>query len=773
MENSIQRIKKEIELKRKHNQEILKQLKEKSIIYNANKEKKKHYFLNNISSTFLNKKRKIPNHNDNVNDIIENNEIYEDLSNYNDYDDYLGDFMNNSFISNRSFNNLNFCRPEKFSLIRPKIKLTRKKEETFTIYKAITKPKETSKISDISNTLSNSGNINENTKNNSNIINTSFGFRSNEDTNKDVNINQSLFGIKDNKIEIKKQDQLFGFKPNADTNKNPDSNQSLFDIKEKNTETKKEKIGLFGFISSEKKDENTKSLFSSNITEENKKEEKNKIINTNTNTNEDKKDNNKSVSLFGDLSRLNNVNEEGKSLFGPPKESKPEPEKPNITEKKDISKTIDNDDKIVKPETPKKTTISLFGSDINNSKAETKIEKEEKKEVISISNIIGLKKENDENKIENKKEDKPIIENKDNNNKSLFGTGLLFNSEEKKEDIKEEKKEKLNLFGIKEIKEKEEKKENEKKSLFGDLIKKEDIKKPADNSFTLFNTDNTGSNNLFGQKNENTNDKKENNQPVSFGLFSTEKKDNNISNTSLFGFKADEEKNKNNGTSLFGVKEEEKNKNNGTSLFGVKEEDKNKNNENQSVVNVVEEKKINLVNTQGSLASDSSNPFLNPSKQNNLPIIFSANSLTNTNNFSNINNSNSTNQNSSIFSGNMTNNNIFNNNNYKNVFLFQASTTNSGGMDMSPQMKPRNILGNMSNNNSSTNNNLFSIGSKSTNNLNIFGAPMDSNNSNSLFGNKNSFGNSSGNIFSSQQSNMFSGGNLPFSLGVKFSLGKK
>ena len=39
MENSIEKIKKEIETKRKNNEEFIKLLKEKSILYNAQKEK--------------------------------------------------------------------------------------------------------------------------------------------------------------------------------------------------------------------------------------------------------------------------------------------------------------------------------------------------------------------------------------------------------------------------------------------------------------------------------------------------------------------------------------------------------------------------------------------------------------------------------------------------------------------------------------------------------------------------------------------------------------
>ena len=49
---------------------------------------------------------------------IKNNEniSYEMINTYEDYDEYYEDFMNNPFTTKKIFNNLNFCRPERFSL---------------------------------------------------------------------------------------------------------------------------------------------------------------------------------------------------------------------------------------------------------------------------------------------------------------------------------------------------------------------------------------------------------------------------------------------------------------------------------------------------------------------------------------------------------------------------------------------------------------------------------------------------------------------------------
>ena len=71
---------------------------------------------------------------------------------------------------------------------------------------------------------------------------------------------------------------------------------------------------------------------------------------------------------------------------------------------------------------------------------------------------------------------------------------------------------------------------------------------------------------------------------------------------------------------------EEKDKsNNSTSLFGKKEEEKS---DNKPLINDNTQDKTKIFfNSKGSLAADSSNPFLNYSKQNTLPNVFNANTL--------------------------------------------------------------------------------------------------------------------------------------------------
>ena len=422
-------------------------------------------------------------------------------------------------------------------------------------------------------------------------------------------------------------------------------------------------------------------------------------------------------------------------MFGEPKEPHPqtqsqpeqvikqEPEKLTLTEKEEKPKTIEMTpkDKNIETETPKKNLF--FNSGIDDSEKKTKEENKEKEEkkVISASGLFGEKKMADINKNDKSNEDK-------GNNKSLFGD-IPFNAEEKKEekkedkkeDIKEDKKEKLNFLAFEELKDEDEKKN---KSLFGDITKSNNEDKQKEKTPSLFG----GETSLFGKK-------EENNQAGTSGLFSTDKNDNLKNNTSLFGFKNDEEKSKSN---------------NSTSLFGKKEEEKT---DNKPLINDNTQEKTNLFfNSKGSLATDSSNPFLNYSKQNTLPNVFNANTLaSNTNNINNSNTSNSTNF--SLFSGSNTNN-IFggNNSNENKGYLFGTQQMDSGDIDMSPQLNPR---GSFINNNS-TPNYTFNLGSKPNSNLNIFGAPI--NNNNSIFGNQNLFGN---------QGNAGQQGGLFFNLGKK------
>ena len=749
MENYIKRLKKEIELKRKHNEETLKQLKERSIIYNANREKKKNYFHNNIT-TLLNKKRKpTNNNNNNKNGINDNNEINNDINDYYDEcDDYIDDFMNNSFLSKKSFSNLNFCRPERFSFSKDKKKkkLFIRNQDEFTITKKIDKPKiETPQISNFTTNFStptpNSGISFDSDKNSKkNNIKTenapvNFGFTSKIDND----TKKSMFDIKVKKdYEVKKKEGgLFGFTANINKEAAKYNDTNLFDISDKNKYEKKEG-GLFGFDKSETtntKVENTKSLFSSNKTGEDKKD--NKDINE---TEEKKENESKTVSLFGDLNRLNNINEEGKTLFGEPKQPqpqleqqakpKPEPEKQVIIEKEEKSKTIDitpNKDKNAGVETPKK--VSLFDSGINKTKDE-KVEKE----VITMPSLFGEKKVDNNNNKDKSNEEKE----KDNNNKSLFDGGLL-NLKEKKDEKKEEKKEVLNLSAFTELKneedkkEKEKVKENESKPLFGDLFNNNNESKIKENSTSLFINESS----LFGKKEDTSvSEKKDNNKMGTLGLFSTDKKDNEKSTTPLFEFTNKEEKSTNNFTSLFGKKEEK--------------------NDNKPLINNsnFEEKKINIINSKGSLANDS-NPFLNPSTPKNVEIIFNAENLKGSQNTISTNQTNL--NTSSQFPSNI---NIFGANNEKRDLLYGVQPMDSGGMDMSPTLKPKNLF---TSNNPSSNNNTFIFGNNQNSNLNIFGAPMNNNNNNSFFMNNNNniFGNNQGNNFGQQ------------SKGIFFSIGKK
>ena len=264
MEKCLEKIKNEIELKRKHNEETLRLLKQKSILYNAQKEKQKNFFLNR-TSTFLGKKRKLSNDSDDIKN--NDNEISNDLNNYADYDEYIDDFMNSSFMSTRTFTNLNFCRPERFSYKNKKKKLLIKSEEKFTINKTI-KPKEIKKSEISGFTLTN------NIKKNNNI---QSGFTS-DFMNKSIaneNKTEDLFDIKD-KDNNKKTGGLF-------------SSDSIY-ISDNNISSNNSKDNI-----------NTKSLFTSNMKDEDKKEEKEIGKNDNKDSNNEEK---KGLGLFGDINRI-------------------------------------------------------------------------------------------------------------------------------------------------------------------------------------------------------------------------------------------------------------------------------------------------------------------------------------------------------------------------------------------------------------------------------------------------------------------------------------
>ena len=772
MENSIEKIKKEIELKRKHNEETLKQLKEKSKLYNAQKEKQKNFFLKK-TNTFLNKKRKLSDDNNNKDDINNKdneNEITNELINYTDYDDYyLDDVMNSSFMSTRTFNNLNFCRPERFSYKNKKKKLLIKNEEKFTINNTIKpKPTQLKKLSSFSITLSNEIKQNDNLKINNNNDNNS---------NKETNLK-------------------FGFISNSDNNvnNNKDNNTSLFDIKDNktNSEIKKEG-GLFGFSLTNNKG----GLFTSNISDENKKEDKDNNQKNSINTNDDKNENKQT--LFGNLDRLKNINKEGNSLFGPTPALTPTFQtkselKLNTTLESPKNEEIKNTTINSEAETPKKNTLFNFGKEETKKEIQKEKVGENKKEVLQpiSSNLFGNIKNNEEKKEENNNKDDKIKEKENNEkNKSIFGSGLfkfqenkenkslfgdgLFKSQEKQENKKEEKetiglfglkekqenkkeeketiglfglkekqedkkeqKEQLNLFGLKEIKEekkeqKENIKSNENKSLFGNIFNK-DEEKPKEIGFSLFNTTNTPANTSAT------------NTTGLFGFQEKKVETNNILN---------DDKN----ISLFGPKNNEKENNINNS---------NNDKENNPIINTdntnkIEEKSNSSVvfNSKGSLASDASNPFLNPVVRNDLPNIFSANNLSNNKSSS----TNTINNSNSIF----TSPSLFGVNNVNKEFVFNPQPMGNSGMDMSPTMNARNLFNNTNPTNNINNNSLFN---SNPNRVSLFG---QSNNT-SLFSNNNNnngiFMNNNGGLFGNQSSG-FSGRDKAFSLGVKnTSIGK-
>ena len=347
MEKSLEKIKQELERKRKHNNELLQSLKQKSIIFNAEKEKQKKYFSNK-TSTFLNKKRKPSNSIINIDNNNNINSSYDMINSFNDdYDEYYEDFMNNSIISNRTFNNLNFCRPERFFLQKAKkdYKLYKRNVQELTIEKEIKFPPEKT----------------EEEKNNN------FSFQSSVKTINIINNNdnskiQSGLGIfSENKNEIKNQDkekEISYF----DGNNKPEND-------DKNINETNNNGGLFG--SKLPIVINEKSLFSSNMplnnNNDNKKE---KIELKNKEKNEEKKE---ITNLFGNnIDKINNTENKNMTLFGTPS-------KPNAEKEKEGENT---------PETPKK---------------------EEKKEKTFTPKLESKPEEKKENKQDDNKENKESI----------------------------------------------------------------------------------------------------------------------------------------------------------------------------------------------------------------------------------------------------------------------------------------------------------------------------------------------------------------------------
>ena len=462
MEKSIEKIKQTLEEKRKHNIELLNKLKEKSILLNAEKEKQKRYFLNK-SSTFLNKKRKNSNliESDITTSQIKNNSniSYEMINAYEDFDEYYEDFMNNSFMTNKIFNNLNFCRPERFSLNKnKKKKLLIKNEEEFTIKKTI-KPKEISKS-----------------------INISF-----QSEKKDTTL-KFILDKKNKDNDIKKNDKEISF---FDINNN---------TKEQNGQNN---TSLFKTPINNINNNNEKSLFSSNIPEKKETQIKNKDINNTLEKKEESK-------LFGNIERLNSIENKDKTLFGDinndnnnnnSKEKTPTPKK---EEKKESMKTSD---------------LGLFATTLTPTPEadNNKKEKEEKKEINKNNETISLFNNNEKEK---EKEKNKSLFNKEEKKEKIILPPLILKSEEKEN--KENKDNKTSLFGNTNFnfsgslfgntnsvnnslfQKKEENNINNTHNTNINMKENKEEKKETIN-FSIFNNDNIGNNTSNTNTNTNTN----------------------------------------------------------------------------------------------------------------------------------------------------------------------------------------------------------------------------------------------------------------------------
>ena len=401
MKLSMEKIKKNIEQKRKNNEKLLKSLKEKSIIYNS--EKRKRNFLNS-SNTFLNHKRKLTNNEINI----------DELSN-SDSEEYNDSFINNNLFNNKAFTNLNFSRPQRFSLNisnkGSKKKLFIKNAELF----SINKPRKIPNYSEFSN------------------YNFSFyGDNSIKDINNDKN----------------KGNGLLSNLNSTNTDSNNQESYFNFDTKKKNPElNEKNKDNSLFLPNSSFENTNDKSLFTSNIDGKNKTEIK-----------KDEKEN-----VSENKIKLNSKIDEGKKLFS--NETKEENKDLKLSSKeeetKNESNNINNKNVISNPEpiplSPKNK--KLFNAEaespnINklfNEEKEKKEIKENKESINLFSPINNNEKENKENK------------DKDNNiNKEGLLKNTIFNSNNPINEKKEEK-ETISLFKLKELQEKDAKEEEEKR----------------------------------------------------------------------------------------------------------------------------------------------------------------------------------------------------------------------------------------------------------------------------------------------------------------------
>ena len=445
MKLSMEKIKKNIEQKRKNNEKLLKSIKEKSIIYNS--EKRKRNFLNS-SNTFLNHKRKLTNNEINI----------DELSN-SDSEEYNVSFINNNLFNNKAFTNLNFSRPQRFSLNisnkGSKKKLFIKNAELF----SINKPRKIPNYSEFSN------------------YNFSFyGDNSIKDINNDKN----------------KGNGLLSNLNSTNTDSNNQESYFNFDTKKKNPElNEKNKDNSLFLPNSSFENTNDKSLFTSNIDGKNKTEIK-----------KDEKEN-VSDNLFCDKIKLNSKIDEGKKLFS--NETKEENKDLKLSSKeeetKNESNNINNKNVISNPEpiplSPKNK--KLFNAEaespnINklfNEEKEKKENKENKESINLFSPINNNEKENKENK------------DKDNNiNKEGLLKNTIFNSNNPINEKKEEK-ETISLFKLKELQEKDAKEEEEKRIKQNSNLENSNNKKESLN---------------FGY---NKNEKKENKESIkpNFSLF--------------------------------------------------------------------------------------------------------------------------------------------------------------------------------------------------------------------------------------------------------------
>lgn len=430
MENSISKIKKEIEAKKKRNEERLQNLKEKSILYNVEQEKRKKYLLNK-SLTFLGKKRNLS-----ISSEKNSPELQDSTFNENeDYEDYEEDFLSNSLSLNRSFSNLNFRRPERFTYRGGKksFQHLEMNSSEFNILKKEKKilmvPSKTSNINFCGLNKKKEFSFPSKTENKFGLSNSADYF-SFQNTNKIIpKDNNNSINLKEDKEEPKEQKSLFA------SNKSPNN----IDKKEDFVKNNEQPI-LFGDLSNMKNDDNEKKLFGKSEKDIPKIEEKPKeIVKDNNN-----KDEQKNTNLFGNINTTKISDKEKEE----PKAEIPKIETPKKEEpKKDPPKG----------ETPKKENIDNINSLVERKQddifSDEDDDKDKNKSKPLFGDILATKNEktldNQNDKLEKKEE-----KNNNNENKSLFGNNnatLLLGIQQTKMESNnknQEKKEVINLNNI-------------------------------------------------------------------------------------------------------------------------------------------------------------------------------------------------------------------------------------------------------------------------------------------------------------------------------------